>query len=67
MFNFHFTPTYPVSFYSNHNLGIFIDRSTWLGDRSGHTYESLGLKLEQVMVLHFQPAPPDTKAEMVMG
>jgi hypothetical protein len=36
-------------------------------DRSGRTYESLGLKLEQVMVLHFQPASPDAKTEMVMG
>ena len=36
-------------------------------DRSGRTYESLGLKLEQVMVLHFYPILPDPKAEMVMG
>jgi hypothetical protein len=33
-------------------------------DREGRTYESLGLRLNQVMVLHFEPAPPDNKAEM---
>ncbi len=35
-------------------------------DRSGRTYESLGLLPEQVMVLHFQPIAPDVKAEMVI-
>lgn len=35
-------------------------------DRSGRTYESLGLLPEQVMVLHFQPIAPDAKAEMVI-
>ncbi|MBW4649472.1 MAG: DUF4926 domain-containing protein [Kastovskya adunca ATA6-11-RM4] len=34
-------------------------------DRNGRTYESLGLRPEQIMVLRFEPAPPDTKAEMV--
>jgi hypothetical protein len=34
-------------------------------DRNGRTYESLGLRLEQIMVLHFEPAPPDTKAEVL--
>ncbi len=34
-------------------------------DRNGRTYESLGLRPEQIMVLHFEPVPPDTKAEMV--
>ncbi len=34
-------------------------------DRSGRTYESLGLRSEQIMVLHFEPASPDTQAEMV--
>lgn len=34
-------------------------------DRNGRTYESLGLRPEQIMVLHFEPASPDTKAEMV--
>lgn len=33
-------------------------------DREGRTYESLGLRQNQVMVLHFEPASPDTKAEM---
>lgn len=34
-------------------------------DRNGRTYESLGLRPEQIMVLRFEPAPPDTKTEMV--
>lgn len=33
-------------------------------DRSGRTYESLGLRPEQIMVLHFEPASPDANAEM---
>ncbi|NJL56121.1 DUF4926 domain-containing protein [bacterium] len=33
-------------------------------DREGRTYESLGLQLNQIMVLHFEPASPNTKAEM---
>jgi hypothetical protein len=33
-------------------------------DREGRTYESLGLRPNQMMVLHFEPAPPDPKAEM---
>jgi hypothetical protein len=27
-------------------------------DRAGRTYESLGLRPDQVMVLRFEPAPP---------
>lgn len=34
-------------------------------DRNGRTYESLGLRPEQIMVLHFEPVPPNAKAEMV--
>jgi hypothetical protein len=34
-------------------------------DRNGRTYESLGLHPEQIMVLRFDPAAPDTKAKMV--
>ncbi len=34
-------------------------------DRDGRTYESLGLRPEQIMVLHFEPTPPNTKTEMV--
>ncbi len=34
-------------------------------DRDGRTYESLGLRPEQIMVLHFEPISPDAKAEMV--
>ncbi|WP_416668319.1 DUF4926 domain-containing protein [Egbenema bharatensis] len=30
-------------------------------DRSGHTNESLGLQPEQLMVIRFEPASPDTK------
>lgn len=33
-------------------------------DREGRTYESLGLRQNQIMVLHFEPAPLDPKAEM---
>jgi hypothetical protein len=28
-------------------------------DRDGRTYESLGLRPEQIMVLHFEPTSPD--------
>ncbi|MEH2280245.1 MAG: DUF4926 domain-containing protein [Nostoc sp.] len=34
-------------------------------DRSGRTYESVGLRPEQIMVLHFEPASPDPVPEMV--
>lgn len=34
-------------------------------DRDGRTYESLGLRQAQIVVLHFEPVLPDTKAEMV--
>ncbi len=34
-------------------------------DRSGGTYESVGLHPEQIMVLYFEPASPDIKPEMV--
>jgi Domain of unknown function (DUF4926) len=34
-------------------------------DRDGRTYESIGLRPEQIMVLHFEPASPDLKPEMV--
>ena len=34
-------------------------------DRSGRTFESLGLHPEQIMVLHFDPISPDPKSEMV--
>lgn len=27
-------------------------------DRNGRTYESIGLRPEQIMVLHFEPASP---------
>jgi Domain of unknown function (DUF4926) len=34
-------------------------------DRDGRTYESVGLRPEQIMVLHFEPASPDIKPEIV--
>jgi hypothetical protein len=36
-------------------------------DRNGRTYESLGLRPEQIMVLHFEPIPPNAEAEMVIA
>ncbi|MCV3214445.1 DUF4926 domain-containing protein [Plectonema radiosum NIES-515] len=41
----------------------------WVGQslRNGRTYESLGLRTEQFMVLHFEPASPDSKPEMVIA
>ena len=33
-------------------------------DRDGRNYESIGLRPEQIMVLHFEPASPDLKPEM---
>ncbi|MBG1240313.1 DUF4926 domain-containing protein [Nostoc sp. NZL] len=34
-------------------------------DRNGCTYESVGLRPEQIMVLDFEPASPDSVSEMV--
>ena len=34
-------------------------------DRNGRTYESLGLCPEEIMLLHFERALPDRKAELV--
>jgi len=34
-------------------------------DRNGRTYESVGLRPEQIMVLRFEPASPDSVSEMV--
>ncbi|MEM9908707.1 MAG: DUF4926 domain-containing protein [Cyanobacteria bacterium P01_D01_bin.44] len=34
-------------------------------DRNGRTYESLGLRPEQIMVLRFEPAAPKKTVEMV--
>jgi hypothetical protein len=36
-------------------------------DRDGRTYESLGLRSDQIMVLHFEPALPDRQAEMALA
>jgi hypothetical protein len=34
-------------------------------DSKGQTYESIGLRPEQIMVLHFEPKFPDTVPSMV--
>ncbi|MBD1870643.1 DUF4926 domain-containing protein [Cyanobacteria bacterium FACHB-471] len=34
-------------------------------DRNGRTYESLGLRPEQIMVLHFEPIAPSSTTAMV--
>ena len=34
-------------------------------DKQGRTYESLGLRPEQIMVLHFEPASPNSTSQMV--
>ena len=34
-------------------------------DRDGRTFESIGLRPEQIMVLHFEPTLPDFKPKMV--
>ncbi|NER92753.1 MAG: DUF4926 domain-containing protein [Symploca sp. SIO1B1] len=34
-------------------------------DQQGRTYESLGLLPEQLMILHFKPANPDSRPEML--
>lgn len=34
-------------------------------DREGRTYESLGLRPDQIMVLHYQPIDTQSKAERV--
>jgi hypothetical protein len=34
-------------------------------DRSGRTYESLGLRPEEIMILRFEPALPNTKVQLV--
>ncbi len=32
--------------------------------RNGRTYESIGLRPDPIMVLHFDPVPPDATPEM---
>ncbi|WP_066382008.1 MULTISPECIES: DUF4926 domain-containing protein [unclassified Anabaena] len=34
-------------------------------DSNGQTYESVGLRPEQIMVLYFEPASPSSVSEMV--
>jgi hypothetical protein len=36
-------------------------------DRNGRTFESLGLRPEQIMVLHFDPASPDLRPELIIA
>lgn len=33
-------------------------------DRNGRTYESMGLRSDQIMVLYFEPVPPDATPKM---
>jgi hypothetical protein len=33
--------------------------------RTGRTYESIGLRPEQIIVLHFEPVSPDTQLAML--
>lgn len=34
-------------------------------DRNGRTYESIGLRLNQIMLLRFEPASPNSALEIV--
>ncbi|AUB42645.1 hypothetical protein COO91_08791 [Nostoc flagelliforme CCNUN1] len=43
----------------------FSDASGGLRLRNDRTYESVGLRPEQIMVLHFEPASPDSVRSMV--
>lgn len=43
----------------------FSDACGGLRLRNGRTYESLGLRMEQLMVLHFEPPSPDSEKQMV--
>jgi hypothetical protein len=43
----------------------FSDACGGLCLRNGQTYESVGLRSEQMMVLHFDPASPSSVPEMV--
>jgi hypothetical protein len=45
-------------------LGDGIAFEVEFSGRDGRTYESLGLRPDQIMVLHFEPALPDRQAEM---
>jgi hypothetical protein len=36
-------------------------------DRHGRTYESIGLRPDQIMVLYFEPVPPDATPEMAIA
>ncbi|WP_041565583.1 hypothetical protein [Nostoc punctiforme] len=43
-------------------------RDAFIGLRpcNGRTYESVGLRLEQIMVLHFEPASPDSVRSIII-
>lgn len=43
----------------------FSDACGGLRLRNGRTYESLGLRSNQIMVLRFEPASPNSSPEMV--
>ncbi|MEW5859558.1 MAG: DUF4926 domain-containing protein [Cyanobacteriota bacterium] len=34
-------------------------------DRSGRTYESIGVRPEQIMILRFEPESPNSKPEII--
>lgn len=42
----------------------FSDICGGLCPRNGRTYKSMGLRLSQIMVLHFEPLSPDSAFEM---
>jgi Domain of unknown function (DUF4926) len=49
-------------------VGLLADGKAFeveFSDRDGRTFESIGLRPEQIMVLHFEPASPDLQPEMV--
>ncbi len=48
-------------------LGEGVAFEVEFSDRDGRTYESLGLRPEQIMVLHFEPTSSDRKAEMALA
>jgi hypothetical protein len=35
--------------------------------RNGRTYESIGLRPDQIMVLYFEPVPPDATPEIAIA
>jgi Domain of unknown function (DUF4926) len=48
-------------------LGDGVAFEVEFSDRNGRTYESLGLRPDQIMVLYFEPALPDRQTEMALA